>query len=146
MTALVVDFVAARSARLARTAALSQPTPAKPASSAGATPATDFKFWVGASGRRYVHTIHTLLTCPEVPNANYILVRRREDGRRTVLRIGCLSHDAPSLNLAEIRQDGATLGANEVHVHLIAETEAQRRFIELDLSSGLSLSSGAATA
>ena len=59
---------------------------------------------------------------PAASPGNYVLVRRDADGRRTVLSIGRVTHDAPSLNLAEIRQRGAELGANEVHVHLLADT------------------------
>ena len=38
-----------------------------------------------------------------------------------------------SLNLAEIRHNGARLEANEVHVHLLGRTDEQRWQIELDL-------------
>lgn len=95
-----------------------------------------FHFWGGASGRRYVHTVYSLLECPEVPQGNFILARREADGRRTVLAIGHLARECPSLNLAELRQRGARLGANEVHVHLLAPTAQQRRRIELDLRAG----------
>jgi len=95
-----------------------------------------FAFWSGASGRRYVHTVYTLIECPELPRANYLLVRRDKAGRR-VLRVGRLTHKAQSLNLAEIRHNGARLGANEVHVHLLGRTEEQRRQIELDLAAAL---------
>lgn len=92
-----------------------------------------FHFWSGASGQRYVHSVYDLIDCPEVPAANFLLVRRDGIGRRTVLAIGHLTHDASSLNLAEIRHRGARLGANEVHVHLLATSPQQRRVIELDL-------------
>jgi hypothetical protein len=96
-----------------------------------------FRFWFGASGRRYVHTIHPLLECPTLPEANYLLVRRHDDGTRTVLHIGHTTNPAPSLNLAHIRQKAATLGANEVHVHLLTATESQRRLIECDLRAAV---------
>jgi len=94
-----------------------------------------FEFWNGASGQRYVHTIYSLIECPELPRANYVLVRRDASGERHVLRIGRLDNRAQSLNLAEIRHNGAKLGANEVHVHLLARTDQQRRQIELDLNA-----------
>lgn len=96
-----------------------------------------FHFWGGASGRRYVHTVYGLIECPEVPQGNYMLVRRDEQGRRTVLAIGHLARDCGSLNLAELRHRGARLGANEVHIHLLASSAQQRRRIELDLRAGL---------
>ena len=98
---------------------------------------TQFCFWRGASGDRYVHHIYDLIACPEVPASNYVLVGRDENGRRKVLRVGRAKHAAPSLNLAEIRHQGAKLGAIEVHVHLLAETDGQRRLIDMDLHTGL---------
>lgn len=93
----------------------------------------DFMFWSGASGTRYVHTIYTLHECPDLPNANVLLVRRDATGQREIVHIGTVEHDSPSWNLAEIRHTAAVAGANEVHVHLLAETVAQRGFIEIDL-------------
>jgi hypothetical protein len=95
-----------------------------------------FHFWSGASGQRYVHSVYDLYDCPEVPAANFLLVYRDGAGRRSVLAISHLTHDAASLNLAEIRHRAARLGANEVHVHLLATTVQQRRIIELDLRAG----------
>lgn len=95
-----------------------------------------FQFWSGASGRRYVHTVYDLLDCPEIPAANFLLVRRDGSGDRSVLAIGHLKHKAASLNLAEIRHRAARLGANEVHVHLLALSSSQRRAIECDLRAG----------
>jgi hypothetical protein len=40
------------------------------------------------------------------------------------------------LNLAEVRHRAAKLGASEVHVHLIADSEAERMLIEMDLQAG----------
>jgi hypothetical protein len=96
-----------------------------------------FQFWCGASGQQYVHSVFGLIGCPELPRANYILVRREPSGRRTVLRVGRTAHDAASLNLAEIRHRGAKLGANEVHVHFLAANECERRTVEQDLRAGL---------
>jgi hypothetical protein len=92
-----------------------------------------FQFWTGASGQRYVHSVFSLIGCPELPKAVYLLVRRDQHDRRTVLRVGRTRHDAVSLNLAEIRHRGAQLGANEVHVHFLAKSDRERRRIELDL-------------
>ncbi|AHB47591.1 hypothetical protein W911_02875 [Hyphomicrobium nitrativorans NL23] len=95
-----------------------------------------FHFWSGASGQRYVHSVYSLLECPEVPVANFLLVRRDGSGHREVLAIGRLRHGSSSLNLAEIRLRGARLGANEVHVHLLAPSAEERRAVELDLRAG----------
>lgn len=91
------------------------------------------QFWTGASGTRYIHTIHSLLACPELPAVNYLLVHRETSGVQKVLAAGHTAHDAPSLNLAEIRRHGATLGANEVHVHMLADSASSAKVIEHDL-------------
>lgn len=95
-----------------------------------------FHFWTGASGKRYVHTVYELVDCPALPAANYVLVRREPGARRKVLAIGRVDHSVPSLNLAEIRRRGAELGAQEVHVHLLAETAKLAKLVEFDLRTG----------
>lgn len=93
-------------------------------------------FWRGASAKRYVHTVYSLIECPPLPRAMYLLVHRDRNGRRKVLHIGRGRSDAPTLNLAQVRQRAAQLGANEVHVHFLAETEAQRQLVMCDLRAG----------
>jgi len=100
-------------------------------------------FWTGASGQRYVHNVHGLIECPPLPRAVYLLVRREVDGTCTVLHIAASLSDAPTLNLARIRHRGATLGANEVHVHLLAASAEHCRTIACDLRAGLFGSLGA---
>ena len=92
-----------------------------------------FHYWRGASGRRYLHSVYTLIGCPALPRANYILVRRYEDGTRTPLAFGQTKDEAASLNLAHLRHEGAKRGANEVHIHLLAETADERLLVEADL-------------
>ena len=94
---------------------------------------SSFHFWSGASGRRYVHTVYSIRECPELPASNFVLVHRDELGRCRALAVGRLSHRSASLNLAEIRQRGAQLGATEVHVHLLAEGSQQMKTIEQDV-------------
>jgi len=95
-----------------------------------------FQFWRGASGARYVHTIFDLVACPRLPACTYVLVRRDAAGIRKALRIGTVSAEAWSLNLAEIRHRAAQLGANEVHAHLLAQGAADRSRIAADLQAG----------
>jgi hypothetical protein len=92
-----------------------------------------FHFWTGATGKRYVHTVYSLFDCPPVEQANYVLVRRGGQAKRSILAIGRLTNDSPSLNLAEIRQRGAMLGADEVHIHLLASTAHESQAVEVDL-------------
>jgi hypothetical protein len=96
-----------------------------------------FFFWRGATGERYVHTVFSLMDCPELPRSIYILVKRDASERRSVLHVGRADHEANSLNLAEMRFRGASVGANEVHVHFLVEGDRERRLVEFDLQSGL---------
>lgn len=130
MSAVVIDFSSAR-ARLGPRAAVASRS--RTAASAQAAP-HDFTFWRGATGSRYVHTVYSLLECPELPNANVLLVRRHATGRAEVVHIGSVEHDAGSSNLAEVRLTAAKLGATEVHVHLLAADGDERAAIVRDLS------------
>ena len=109
--------------------------PAEP-STLAAAPFERIQFWAGASGRRYVHTVYSLIECPAHANVAYLLVRRDADDRRTALRIDRSRHRAGTLNLADVRRRGAELGANEVHLHLVAESAAERDLIVMDLRAG----------
>jgi hypothetical protein len=95
------------------------------------------QLWRGASGKGYAHSVYSLIACPPLPAASYLLVRRDRHGRRTALRVGLGESDAPTLNLAEVRRRGAQLGANEVHVHFAAASEHERRLVACDLRAGL---------
>ena len=94
-----------------------------------------FHYWRGASGTRYLHTVFALVECPLMAKVNYILVRRDRDGTRRPLDIGQTVSASDSLNLAHMRRRAALLGANEVHIHFLPETAAQRGRVEADLSS-----------
>lgn len=93
--------------------------------------------WLGASGQRYTHSIFSLIDCPPLPKVAYALVRRDAvSGTRKVVHIASGTSDAPTLNLARIRQRGAMLGANEVHVHTLARTDDERQLVVCDLRAG----------
>jgi hypothetical protein len=92
-----------------------------------------FHYWRGASGKPYLHLVYSLIGCPAVPRANYVLVRRDDDGRRVALAFGQTEDDAVSLNRAHLRHEGAKRGANEVHIHLLAGTLEARDAVEGDL-------------
>jgi hypothetical protein len=93
--------------------------------------------WRGASGRLYAHCVYGLIECPPLPAASYVLVRRDPNGRRTALRIGVGTSNAPTLNLAQVRQQGALVGANEVHVLFGSASDDERRLVACDLRAGL---------
>jgi hypothetical protein len=94
-----------------------------------------FHYWRGMSGRRYLHSVYSLIGCPALPQANYILVRRHEDGSREALSFGQIKDDIATLNLAHLRHEGAKRGANEVHIHLLADTAEARLQVEVDLAA-----------
>jgi len=92
-----------------------------------------FHYWRGASGKPYLHLVYSLIGCPAVPRANYVLVRRDDDGRRVALAFGQTKDDAATLNRAYLRHEGAKRGVNEVHIHLLADTPEARDAVEADL-------------
>ena len=93
----------------------------------------DFHYWRGASGKRYLHSVFALVDCPEISKANYILVYCDPHGTRRALDIGQTIEDADSLNLAHLRQRGAVIGANEIHIHVLTDTGSGRNAVETDL-------------
>ena len=77
--------------------------------------------WRGASGRTFPSTVYTLLGCPAVTAASWVLVRRLEDGARIALATGRTESSAPTLNLAHVRWRAAQLEADEVHLCDVAD-------------------------
>ena len=92
--------------------------------------------WRGASGRAYVHSVYSLIECPPLPPASYILVRRGTDGRRVALHVGLARSDTATLNLAQVRQRGALLGANEVQVCFLPPSSVEHALVACDLRAG----------
>lgn len=98
-------------------------------------PARTFHFWRGASDRRYVHIVHSLIECPELEASNYILVHVDACGRRTPLKIGRTTSIHGSENLAEIRRHAARLGASEVHHHVVPDSVHAQAVTQWDLQA-----------
>jgi hypothetical protein len=96
------------------------------------------QIWRGASGTLYTHSSTSLLLCPELPEATYLLLHRDAAGAVRILRVGTLDSRARSLNLARLRQVGATLGANEVHFRVERSSVADRARIAFDIENALS--------
>ena len=91
--------------------------------------------WRGASGRAYVHTAYALTGCPELPPASVLLVNRETPtATGVVVKAMTVEHEAPSLNRAEIRQQGALLGATEVHLHFAGGARLARLTATIDLT------------
>lgn len=132
MSALIIEFAAEAAVRRQR-----KPASKIPAGTRDRHPALshDFMFWSGASGASYVHTVYALLDCPDLPAAVVVLVRRTSETGREAVHVMRVEHDAPSLNLAEVRMTAARLGASEVHVHLLATSSHERSRIESDIAA-----------
>lgn len=92
-----------------------------------------FHFWQGASGKRYIHSVYSLFNCPELPKANYVLVRRDDAGICQALAIGQTTDEIGSLNLAYLRHHAARLGATEIHINVMTKSDHERNMVRLDL-------------
>lgn len=92
-------------------------------------------WWQGASGVWYIHTIYPFANAL-LQHANYIFVRSDAYGRKFALYIG--ETDDFSSRFACHEKIGAArnMGANEIHVHLLAEERGLRLNIETDLRRG----------
>ncbi|MET0605534.1 MAG: hypothetical protein ABWZ80_03700 [Beijerinckiaceae bacterium] len=85
-----------------------------------------FCAWRGRSGRRYVTSIYSFDKCPDYEHVVALAVRREMDGSRTALcGIDLGAFPFVALN-GEAMKRARTQGANEVHLHLLAETQAAR--------------------
>lgn len=100
-------------------------------------PPSSQHIWHGVSGATYTHTVTSLIFCPEMPQSTFLLLYRDGAGFANVLRVGTLDNEVPSLNLAQIRQLGASLGANEVHVRAERTSTAERARIAFDIENGM---------
>jgi hypothetical protein len=91
-----------------------------------------FWYWHGVSGKRYIHSVYPADCCPPLPGAVFVAVRRHGDVREAV-GVGRFSR--------QWDQDSAELiamGADEVHVHLLAREERAADAVVRDLVSWLS--------
>jgi hypothetical protein len=57
MSARIVELSRVAAARAGQDVSLPEPS------------AQQFQFWAGASGERYVHSVFSLIGCPELPKA-----------------------------------------------------------------------------
>ena len=91
--------------------------------------------WRGRSGRRYVVAVHapTEGDLAEATDAVLIAVQRGRDGAAELLDVaapGSLNSERQRRSwLSSVRARGAT----ELHVHRLAESEAERRAVVADL-------------
>lgn len=112
------------------------------ASALGLQPAPQhpsFHWWQGASGEWWITSVYPLgVTFHDMP-AVYVMVRRRPDGLCEPIYIG--ESENCTERMKEHIQSGrminaAVLGANELHVHLLAISKHERLAVETDLRRG----------
>ena len=89
--------------------------------------ANRFWYWHGASGKRYIHSVYPADLCPPLPGAVYIAVKRAGP-----LRIALDCGRFPPI-WAMLQG----LDCDEVHVHLLAQSDAEARSIQSDLALAL---------
>ena len=91
--------------------------------------------WLGRSGRRYVVGVHEVEPeMADVAEAVVIAVHRNPDGTSELVEVAPLGPQTRPERLrwlARMRRRGAT----EMHVHRLAESEAERRAIAADLAA-----------
>ena len=96
-----------------------------------------FHYWSGASGTRYIHSIYAIDDCPPLPGAVFVEVEVLACGTRKPVRCGRFSPlwDMPTLPTAR---------AHEMHVHLLAGSDADADQVLSDIRAGLGLGRPAA--
>ena len=93
-----------------------------------------FLAWHGRSGRRITVSVYHPDDCPDYEHVTAFAVRRAADGGRRILLAVDLGA-FPSLVLGGPLVRGALdAGANEIHLHLLADTPAQRAAVIADLT------------
>ncbi|QCK85121.1 hypothetical protein E8L99_04675 [Phreatobacter aquaticus] len=93
-----------------------------------------FHGWRGISGRRYLTTVYEAGEAPAYEGAIIVLARREGDVRVAVWAGRSPASPRALARLAQMKK------ADEVHVHLIAETERDRADAEADLMSPATVS------
>ncbi|MBY5799235.1 hypothetical protein [Rhizobium leguminosarum] len=104
-----------------------------------ATPPHDqFHHWQGQSGQWWITTVFPLFSSHITRASVYVMVRRDDTSRAHPLYIGQTSDTARRMeeHLHDKVLQAIRLGGNELHVHLLAKTEAERFTIETDLRNG----------
>lgn len=96
-----------------------------------------FWYWRGASGQKYIHSVYDLDACPPLPGAVYVGVRRNGH-LRVAMAVGRFEQFwDKTLGLDDFAML-ESLGATEVHVHLLAKGSEAAEAVKSDLARALS--------
>ena len=91
-----------------------------------------FWYWQGASGRKYIHSVYGLESCPPLPGAIYVGVKRQGTMRIAVSVGRFLPIWQSHLGVDEMIGD-----VDEVHVHLLAKNTPESDQVLSDLRLAL---------
>lgn len=91
-----------------------------------------FWYWSGASGRKYIHSVYRLDDCPPFPGAIYVAVKR-QGHLRIALDVGRFQPFWDHVFGIQEARRFASLGVDELHVHLLGKTPAQIEAVFRDL-------------
>ena len=93
-----------------------------------------FWFWRGASGQNYIHSVYTPDSCPPLPGAVYVGVKRSGSMRLAVGvgRFGPFWDHASPMALSNSFGD-----CDEVHVHLLARSPESAEAVRADLIAAM---------
>jgi hypothetical protein len=90
-----------------------------------------FHSWIGASGRRYVCSVYSLSEPPAFDYRRAIVAAIRRTRTGAAIAFVFEPHESDDFNLWARRARAA--GAEEWHVHLLADTPDARAFVVRDL-------------
>jgi hypothetical protein len=94
-----------------------------------------FQSWRGASGRRYVCSVHSLEAAPEFDCARAIVVGvRKSAAGAEIAFVFQPGVEAEKDGLRQWAQKARACGVGEWHVHLLAGSREEREFALRDLS------------
>ncbi len=94
-----------------------------------------FQSWLGASGRRYVCSVHSVDAAPEFDCARAIVLGvRKSAGQAEIAFVFQPGVEADGIGFRRWAQKAGACGVGEWHVHLLAESPEARDFALRDLS------------
>jgi len=102
-----------------------------------------FWYWRGKSGARYIHSIYAPDNCPPLPGAVFVMVQKLANGQRAALEVGRFSHDwdyvEKLIKNQSIGQTDSLTHIDEIHVHLLAQSDDNAEEVVKDLVAGIGL-------
>ena len=96
-----------------------------------------FWYWQGHSAQKYIHSVYKIDACPPLPGAVYVAVRR-VGLMRVAVAVGRFAPFWDKTLGEDNRTRLEMLGADEVHVHLLARSPEAAECVKNDLYFALS--------